>query len=165
MRMKSASLHEPVGPVGGRSSLPLEQGDFLGSVHFVSMFIQSGLAFVHVSRCSLLVSRSRFLEVAVLQQFHLKRTPKRYIKPGNFSSFSPVLLAKLTTPMTFRTLLVALMASIAIQASAAPAEACPTDPCAHIRCISTHEPVVVIPREPGLCSTCKCILIPIDPRK
>ncbi|KAH6901606.1 hypothetical protein BKA70DRAFT_1522423 [Coprinopsis sp. MPI-PUGE-AT-0042] len=65
--------------------------------------------------------------------------------------------------MAFRTLLVAFVATIALQVSAAPAETCDANPCSTIRCISTHRPTVVPSLQPGGCSTCKCVLIPIDP--
>ncbi|KAH6901634.1 hypothetical protein BKA70DRAFT_1522442 [Coprinopsis sp. MPI-PUGE-AT-0042] len=63
--------------------------------------------------------------------------------------------------MAFRTLLVAFVASVALQVSAAPSAPCPANPCAEIMCIATHTPVVVPALQPGACSTCQCVPIPV----
>ncbi|KAH6901621.1 hypothetical protein BKA70DRAFT_1435996 [Coprinopsis sp. MPI-PUGE-AT-0042] len=65
--------------------------------------------------------------------------------------------------MAFTTLLVAFVASIALQASAAPQQSCSPNPCSGIFCIATHRPTVVPSLQPGGCSTCQCVLIPVNP--
>ncbi|KAH6901626.1 hypothetical protein BKA70DRAFT_1309073 [Coprinopsis sp. MPI-PUGE-AT-0042] len=67
--------------------------------------------------------------------------------------------------MAFRTLLVAVVALVALQVSAAPAETCPFNPCKGIICVGFGKPVVVPALYPGTCSTCKCVLNPGDPVK